>query len=126
MCSKIPLYEFETKVWTINANYKTIVKVFADSVVIYRYGRTGGLPIEFTVFFQEVSAVLYETAGRRAWIRFVVPNIVTAVTPKLYAFDNAKLPHIDPHTVVFSHKQKDKAKEHYQRIRELFDAYKTQ
>ena len=120
-----PKYEFETKIWIFRAKYRTFVRVFDDRVVIERFGRTGNLPKESTVFFRDISGILYGCAGRYTWIRFVVPNIVTAVKPNLYAIDNWESLHIDPYAVIFSAKQKQEAMVHYGKIQELFVAYKA-
>lgn len=130
----LPMHEFSTDVSGLLVNYTNLVCVFEDRVVILRNGNfsLNRLPGEITIFYKDISSILFADEYGRARITITVPGMMASVTTasavvgKGISVGGAEMDYYsDPCTIVFGMHQVEKAREQYNIIRKAYDKFKS-
>ena len=121
-----PLYQFTTKLRTIQESVRITVLVFKDHAVIQREGRTSH-PRECSIDFRYTQDITFSHKTRE-WITFHVAGhvvshtVVTAVKPGTITL-GGYVPYEDPYSVVFG--LSDPGEAYYKKTKAVFDEFKA-
>lgn len=130
----LPMHEFSTEVSGLLVKYTNWVYVFEDKVVVSRTGSfsINRLPGEITLFYKDISSMLFADEYGRARITITVPGMMASVTTasavvgKGISIGGAEMDYFsDPCTIVFGMHQVEKAREEYNIIRKAYDRFKS-
>ena len=127
------IYEFSVETrWTIPAKYTSNVTVYEDRVEIARSGRLNALPEKVTVYFANVSSVVYtkDTDYILSYISFTGVSSSKSQSLNAVSIGNVTAgiasanPWKDPYGIVFKLDMYQEGKEFYQKINAAFEKYR--